>query len=315
MRSFFVAGALAVAWCGVAMAAPADRAEQLFKRGKKLLSEKKYAEACTAFEQSDKLDSGIGAKLNVARCYQEWGKLATAWRWYSDAEKMATDIKDDRAGKIRALIDELDPTVPRLTLSLPADAVTDHVVVKLDGVELAATALTGEHRVDPGPHRIDIIVDGAQRTRTVPVERGGKADVVLDVPVRTRLKPEARRLTPVEESHRQRQLIGLGVAGGGVVALGIAGIVTLRARGDYQHALSAHCSGAPDMCDDIGQAGARSARHRANISTVVSVVGLGAIAGGLFVYFTTPRVTRDEHALYLAPLAGDGEGVVFGGVF
>jgi len=75
----------------------ADRADQLFKRGKKLLSEKKYAEACAAFEDSDRLDPGIGTKLNVARCYQEWGRLATAWRWYSDAEQMAIAGKDDRA--------------------------------------------------------------------------------------------------------------------------------------------------------------------------------------------------------------------------
>src|SRR5512146_2492369 len=37
-------------------AAHADRADQLFKNGKKLLAEKKYAEACTAFEDSDRLE-------------------------------------------------------------------------------------------------------------------------------------------------------------------------------------------------------------------------------------------------------------------
>src|SRR5262245_29900468 len=111
MRSIILAPAVAAlaavlvaAGSGVATAAPADRAEQLFKKGKKLLSEKKYGEACNAFEQSDQLDPGIGTKLNVARCYQEWGKLATAWRWYSDAEKMATEAKDERASKIHALI-------------------------------------------------------------------------------------------------------------------------------------------------------------------------------------------------------------------
>ena len=58
------------------------KADTLFKKGKKLLAEKRYAEACTAFEDSDRLDPGIGAKLNVAKCYQEWGRLATAWRWF-----------------------------------------------------------------------------------------------------------------------------------------------------------------------------------------------------------------------------------------
>ena len=56
----------ALALCGLAAAAHADRADQLFKKGKKLLAEKKYAEACGAFEQSDRIDPEIGAKLNVA---------------------------------------------------------------------------------------------------------------------------------------------------------------------------------------------------------------------------------------------------------
>src|SRR2546428_931143 len=74
----------------------AAQADQLFKKGKRLLAQKKYPEACAAFEQSDHLDPGIGAKLNVAKCYQEWGKLATAWRWYVDAEMMATNAHDTR---------------------------------------------------------------------------------------------------------------------------------------------------------------------------------------------------------------------------
>src|SRR5262249_48167990 len=116
-----VLGALA-ALCGLGGVARAGRADQLFKKGKKLLAEKKYAEACTAFEQSDQIDPEIGAKLNVARCYQEWGKLATAWRWYTEAEQMAIKSGDDRAQRIHALVTDLDRDVPRLRLSLPADA-------------------------------------------------------------------------------------------------------------------------------------------------------------------------------------------------
>jgi Tfp pilus assembly protein PilF len=68
--------------------ATADQADELFARGKAQLSKKQYAQACVTFEKVDALDPGIGAKLNVARCYQEWGKLASARRWYADAEDM-----------------------------------------------------------------------------------------------------------------------------------------------------------------------------------------------------------------------------------
>lgn len=315
-----------IALCGLAGAAHADRADQLFKKGQKLLTEKRYAEACTAFEDSDRIDPEIGAKLNVARCYQEWGKLATAWRWYTDAEQMASKAGDKRAPKIHALIEDLDRDVPRLTLVLPPDAITDHLAIQLDGVALALASVGDERRIDPGPHEITIVVDGKPRSRTISVQRGDRgerAKVELDVPTRTR----ARRTPapePVADPGRTRRLIGLGVSGAGVVAVGIAGIMTLRARSDYQHALHSHCNDAPDMCDATGLSGTHSARHRANIATVVTLLGTATVAGGLVLFFMAPGTTpaaaerpeRASHALYLAPaVGGDGAGVVLGGAF
>jgi tetratricopeptide (TPR) repeat protein len=308
---------MAVAIVGFAATAHADQAEQLFQKGKKLLAEKKYHDACNAFEQSDRLDPGIGAKVNVARCYQAWGRLATAWRWYRDAEQMAITTKDDRVEKIRTLIAELDPTVPRLTVSLPADAVSEGLVVKLDDIELAPSALGSEQRVNPGPHRIETIVNGATQVKTVALERGGSAEITLDVPVRTR-----PRVTPAapgvadDDPGRQRRRIGLGTAGGGIALLGIAGIVTLRARGDYHHALDAHCSGDKDMCDEIGQAATRSARRRANISTGLTIGGLAAVAAGVYLYVTVRDPAEPTgHALYVAPVIGEGTGIALGGAF
>jgi tetratricopeptide (TPR) repeat protein len=306
----------AVALCGLAGAAHADRAEQLFKNGQKLLAEKRYAEACTAFEDSDRIDPEIGAKLNVARCYQEWGKLATAWRWYTDAEQAASKAGDKRTPKIHALIEDLERDVPHLTLVLPPDAVTDHLAIQLDGVSLALATVGDERRVDPGPHEITIVVEGRARPRTIPIQRGDRTKLALDVPTRAR----ARR-TPVSEPPadpgRSRRLIGLGASGAGVVAVVIAGITTLRARSDYDHALHGYCNDAPDMCDPTGLSRTHSARHRANIATAVTLLGTAAVAGGLYLYFTNPQpAERPGHALYVVPaIGGGGAGVVLGGAF
>lgn len=295
----------------------ADRADQLFKKGKRLLAEKKYPEACTAFEDSDKTDPGIGAKLNVARCYEEWGKLATAWRWYTSAEQLARANKDDRASRIHALIAELDTSVPRLTITVPPGARLAGVVVKLDGVDLDVTTLGSERRVDPGPHQIDTVVDGEKQTKVVPVERGGSSEITLDVPAAR--KPTADQGPAVAASEpdpgRDRRLISYGVGGAGVVAVGIAGIVALRARSDYRHALDAHCGGATDTCDDVGLTHSHDARSRANIATVVTLGGLAAVAGGVYLYLTAPHAPSGEHALYLAPSVGGSNGVVLGGAF
>lgn len=308
--------------CWLAAPAHADRADQLFKKGKKLLAEKHYAEACAAFEESDRLDPGIGAKLNVAKCYQEWGKLATAWRWYRDAEDMATKTRDDRAKKIRELQAELDPSVPRLTVRLPPEANTTGVVIKLDGVELDAAAFGVERRVDPGPHQIDTIIDGARKTKVVPVERGGSSEVTLDVP--TRARPAAAAVArvpgatpaPISDPGASRRVAGIAVAAGGGVALVIAGVTTLRARDDYDYALTNHCGGTTRTCDQAGLDTTHRARRRANIATGITLVGLGAVVAGAYLYFKAPRAPSGEHALYLVPqVGGDGTGVVLGGAF
>jgi hypothetical protein len=301
----------------------AERADQLFKKGKRLLAEKHYADACAAFEDSDRTDPGIGAKVNVARCYEEWGKLGTAWRWYADAERMANDAKDPRAKKIHALIAELEPDVPKLTLKLPAGASPVNLGLTLDGVHLDPSALGTVQRVDPGPHQIAYNANGSPLEKTVAIERGNAVEVVLDPPAKHRTPrhaPDADEPDTDDADHgdpgRNRRLLGLGVTGAGAVALGIAGIVTLRARSDYHHALDAHCRGNTDMCDPIGVTAADSARHRANIATIVSIGGVAAVAGGLVLYFLAPHASRDEHALYLAPeVAPDHGTLVFGGAF
>jgi hypothetical protein len=300
--------------------AHADRAEQLFKKGKKLLAEKKYPEACTAFEDSDRIDPGIGAKLNVAKCYQEWGKLATAWKWFSDAEQMAKDTKDDRARKIHGLAEELDASVPRLTVKAPRNASTTGIEIKLDGVAFEISALGTERRVDPGPHQIDYVIDGARKTKTIPVERGGSSEVTLEIPEKLRgaVVREPSASAGVDDPGRTRRIVGIGASVVGIVVVGTAAVVTWRARDSYKNALTAHCRGATDMCDADGLTATHAARHRANIATIVTIGGAAAVAGGLFLYLTAPGAGSrgTEFALYLAPsIGGDGNGVVLGGAF
>src|SRR5262252_5703897 len=112
----YISLALLVALGGQAVAdKDKDKADSLFKQGKKLMAEKRYANACAAFEQSFKLDPGIGGELNIAKCYEEWGKLGRALQAYKKAEDMARDAKDPRLAKIHELVEALDPAVPRLT--------------------------------------------------------------------------------------------------------------------------------------------------------------------------------------------------------
>ena len=324
MRWLAIAAVLAIA----PATAAADKADALFKKGKKLLAKKKYAEACPTFEKVDGLDPGIGAKLNVARCYQEWGKLARAYRWYADAEKMAKATRDDRAAKIHELIETLDPDVPRLTIRVSAGADADAAAIKLDGEPLAADGIGTETRVDPGPHEISYAVNGEQKTKTVALERGGSRELTLELPKGgtrggAKARPEPGPADPDDKRPpapgRGRRIAAFSLMAAGAVSFGVAGYLTLDARSTYRDALDTHCMGQTNACSDEGLQITHDARGRANVATVFAIAGVAVAAGGLALYLTAPGSSQPESlsrsaALYLAPSVGPGAGfVVLGG--
>ena len=307
----------------LAVADDKSKADTLFKQGKKLMSEKKYSEACEAFEKSQALDPGIGTQLNIAKCFEDWGKLARALKAYRAAEKMASDAHDPRADKIQGLVTELEPQVPRLTIHTPKGASTDKVTI--DGAP--AGDLAEPLAVDPGPHTIVYPnADGKMKTKVVPVERGGSSDVTLDLPTATTVvdnKPPPPPPPPppaeTDPGHGYR-LAGYVVGGAGVVAIGVSSYLALSARSQYNDALKAHCGGMTNGCDAVGLTDTHDARSKANLATIVFSAGLAAVGGGVALYLLAPKHAEkpDEAALYLVPSvspAGDGGGVVFGGGF
>ena len=90
--------------CGVAHADKKEQADALFKQGKKYMEQKRFSDACESFEKSNKLDPAIGTQLNIAKCYEEWGKIGQAYLAYQAAEKQAAGAKDPREPKIHELV-------------------------------------------------------------------------------------------------------------------------------------------------------------------------------------------------------------------
>lgn len=326
---------------GVAGANNKEKADALFKQGKKYMSEKRFADACAAFEKSNMLDPGIGTQLNIAKCYEDWGKIGRAFLAYRDAEKMAKDAADPREPKIHELVEGLDSQAPRLTIKLPKDAKADGLKVTLDG-ELVATF--GEPFViDPGPHTIEYTLPGgAKKNRVVPVERGGDSEVTLDVPrgggPKTDTKPDLKPVTkpdtkpdvtpdvksdaeaPPAVPGRNQRLGGLVIGGAGVIAIGVSSIMTLSARSQYNDAIDAYCGGTKTTCDDYGLMLTHDARSTANTATFIFIAGTAAVAGGVALYVLAPKgeatATAARTARYVVPaVSPTSAGVVFGGRF
>lgn len=295
--------------------ASADKADSLFKKAKKLLAEKRYADACKTFEEVVKLDkTAIGGLLNAGKCYEEWGRLARAYDWYEKAQVIAAEQKDDRAEKIKALVEELDTNVPRLTLKITEGADLQVLAsITLDGKPFDQALLGSEIRVDPGPHVIEYVVDGKKKKKMAPVERGGSSEILLDLPKGKPIPDGPEDKEPVvpdapAPAGRNQRIAGIVVGSAGVVAVGVASALTLSARGNWKDAIDEHCMGSTTMCDATGLDITGDARSRANKMTIVAVIGGAAIIGGVVLYLTapsgsgvriTPVVTEDGASVFL----------------
>lgn len=304
----------------------ADKADEVFKQAKKLMAEKKYAEACPKFEKSYQMDPGIGGQLNVGRCYEEWGKLGKAYHAYSEALKKAEESNDNRAEKIKKLVAQLEPQVPRLVIHIPSDADTAGLQVTIDGVSISVEELANPQLVDPGPKQVEYALgSGARKTKIVPVERSGTSEITLELP-KAKDKPEKAEHTVVvapephhddaeaadHTGHGQR-VAGVVIAGVGVAGMAVASYLGLSARSKYNDALSSHCMTMTNTCDAQGLTETHDARSQANTATIIFSVGAAATIAGIVVYVIAPKAATSEHAFYLVPTLGDTTGFAFGG--
>jgi hypothetical protein len=199
--------------------------------------------------------------------------------------------------------------------------------------------------VDPGPKTLEWWVgDGPKKQKIVAVERGGESEVTLDVPKGTVIKPDKGEgggdgggngggggddKTPATQKvavpGRTQRIGGIALGGAGVLAIGVSSIMTLSARGKYNDALDMYCGGMTNMCDAQGLDITHDARSTANAATVIFLVGVAAVGGGVALYLLAPKASsasddegggEEEAMRYVVPsISPEGGGLVYGGRF
>lgn len=170
----FVAGLARDAHAGDPAAAQA-----LFDQGKKLMNEKKYAEACPKFEESQKLDPGLGTMSNIAFCYESMGRTATAWSVYLDLASQAKAAgQAQREQKARESAKALEPKLSKITIQVEKPAPGIEVKRNSDPVGQASWGLPIP--VDPGQVKISAVAPSRKQwTKTVTIDKPGETTVTV----------------------------------------------------------------------------------------------------------------------------------------
>jgi tetratricopeptide (TPR) repeat protein len=170
----------AVAWLvatGALAAGDAERAQALFDRAQTLRQQGKYGDACPLLLESHSLDPALGTLLYLADCYEQTGKLASAWRAFRQAEATARARGDARATQAADAAAALGPRLARLAIR----AADPHLFVWLDQVPVPANERMST-LVDVGSHLVEASLGTAPTwSRQVLVSRDGEL-VTVSIP-------------------------------------------------------------------------------------------------------------------------------------
>jgi hypothetical protein len=166
-----------------ALAGPEEalRAESLFRSGKEAYQRGDYATACPRLAESQRLEPAGGTLLTLALCYEAWGKNATAWALFQQAEAVARGQgRIDRVALARERAQALEPGLSFVTVQLAAGA-PPNVEVALDGLTLGNAALGTQTAVDAGSHRVEARHEGVVYF-THTFDLAAKENVVVQIP-------------------------------------------------------------------------------------------------------------------------------------
>src|SRR5262245_22445105 len=110
-------------------------AEQLFRDAQALMADHKTAEACPKFAESQRLAPTLGTQLNLARCHEENGQIATAWGEYIEIARVGRNSNDtQRATIAKERATELEKKLSKVAFKTDSK---DKLTIKIDGVQVS----------------------------------------------------------------------------------------------------------------------------------------------------------------------------------
>jgi hypothetical protein len=288
-----------------------ELAQQRFNRGRDHFTKKEYAKALAEFQGSYDIVASPNARLYVAHCYRELGKIVLAYVEFGRVAIEANDLvaEDPRYAKTAESANaeraELAPKIAFVTVSV-AHA-TDETRMTIAGDEIARAGWTEPIPVMPGT--IEIVVTSAGRRpvrATLSLGAGEKKEIAIDsaspepppapTPPSAILTPPAPRaidapVAPAAERSALRPwgFVAAGIGAAGLATFAIGGVMSGRTYRELENECQAPCPSKSGLVS--------TGKREQTIANVGLVVGaVGAVAAVTIFVVTIPKgpASREE---------------------
>jgi hypothetical protein len=271
----------------------------LFEDARALLAQNRAAEACPKLEESQRLDPGSGTLINLARCYEHLGRLASAWNKYLEAAAAANatgntrreDEARERAGVLRPRLSSLVIDVNAEGRNVPG------LELRRDGDLVGAPQWGVPIPADEGEHIVVATAPGYEEWKGVVAVSGPAKNVTVEVPALTpkaEVAAKAQATDPALASTSgglgTQRVLALIAGGVGVVGIGAGTVFGLSSKSRHDQA-EQYCDGA-ECTDRRGVSAGEDAYAAGTLSTVCMAIGGAALAGGAVLWFTAPKRTE-----------------------
>lgn len=273
------------------------RAQQAADEGRKLDASGRTDEACAAFARSQAFDPRGPTLLLLALCHEKQGKLATAWSELGEAASLLSHEKNaEREAFARAHARELEPKLS--TLALEGVDGTTVETLTVDGQDLPKPAWSRPIPLDAGEHALVFRKVGAEAASAKVRIPGSAAKITYRIP--TLASAKVASLPGAADP----PYLGYGLAGAGVVGLGLGavfGVSALSASSDVKAACDAQ-----RQCSAEGLKRLDDGRSAGTVSTIGFIAGAVLVTAGVVLVVLHHRDSSARRGALEGLLTGQG---------
>jgi hypothetical protein len=296
-------------------------AEALFDEGVKLMKAGSFQDACPKLENSQRVDPAVGTLLYLGECYEKLGRAASAWATFREAQSAAeASGQAKRAQTAKQRVEKVEKDLAYLTIEV-ADATKSLPGLRITrgGIDAGTSIIGAPVPVDPGELKIEVSAPGYQNY-VVTVSVPARSRQSMQVPALS-VKEEPKVVAPAEPSSPPAStpelptpinpivpppsvedsgmstvaVLGLVVAGAGVVGAGVGTFYGLRAMSEDKKADEGSCN--PTICQEkVDFDHSREAVSSAKIANVALGIGGGLFVAGGLMFLLAPSSEPAESA-------------------